>query len=159
MKLLWLGMAVVAVALPAPAAEEAPSAEEAQMPSTHREAAERLIALLLQTDECLAGCTDAASVQAALPTLRQLAEKVHAFKKMQDELPEPTVQDYMAAQDLAASFNRAWTSIRANIERLKKAGLLTPELQNILSGSDEMGPGRKEGRTGCRAGRGEEERP
>ncbi len=133
MKLLWLWTAVAAAVLPVPAAEETREAQEAQVPSTHREAAEMLIDLLQQTDECLAGCTDAASVENALPTLRQLAEKVHAFKKMQEGLPEPTTQDYMAAQDLAAAFNRAWASIRAHIERLRKAELLTPELQGILS--------------------------
>lgn len=105
--------------------EEAP-------PATHRQAAEQLVELLKDTDNCLAGCVDAASVQAALPRLRELAERAHCIKQTQNSLPEPTTQDYMAAQSLVAEFVPRWQSIRAHIARLKSEKLLTPELSSIL---------------------------
>ncbi len=100
--------------------------------TTHREAALALIDLLRQTEACLARCTDAAQVQAALPHLRRLAEQVHAFKRMQDALPEPTTQDYMAAQDLSGDFNTVWEAIRSHIRRLESAKLITRELRDLL---------------------------
>ncbi len=102
-------------------------------PTTHREAALMLINLLRQTDDCLATCVDASTVRAALPKLRELATLARDFKRMQNALPEPTTQDYMAAQDLTGDFNTVWNSIRAHIERMESAKLLTPELREILA--------------------------
>lgn len=101
-------------------------------PTTHREAALMLIGLLQQTQSCLASCTDAASVRAALPQLRLLARQIHSFKEMQEHLPEPTTQDYIAAQNLTGDFNTAWNAIREHIERLENAQLMTQELSELL---------------------------
>ncbi len=91
-----------------------------------------LIGLLQQTQSCLASCTDAASVRAALPQLRLLARQIHSFKEMQEHLPEPTTQDYIAAQNLTGDFNTAWNAIREHIERLENAQLMTQELSELL---------------------------
>ncbi len=113
--------------------EPAQGEESAQpLPASHREAALLLIDLLRQTDACLASCTDAAGVQAAIPKLRLLAESVRAFKHIQDSLPEPTTQDYMAVQDLTGDFNTVWDSIRSHIRRLESSNLLTNELRDVL---------------------------
>ena len=126
----FLLLVAAALLLPSLRAQQEEPAQKA--PATHREAAQMLIDLLRQTDACLATCTDADSVQAALPKLRELAVLTRDFKHMQDSLPEPTTQDYMAAQDLAADFNTVWNSIRTHIKRLETAQLLTPELRDIL---------------------------
>ena len=103
-----------------------------KVPSTHREAALALIDLLRQTEACLATCTDARSVQAALPQLRSLAEQAHSFKRTQDALPEPTTQDYMSAQGVSSDFSTVWAAIRAHIQRLEKDKLMNPELREVL---------------------------
>ena len=100
--------------------------------NTHQEAAHRLIELLVDTEACLATCTDADSVQAALPRLRELAQRAQDFKTAQNALHEPTTQDYMAAQELLEDFHRTWKAIRSHISRLDAAGLITPELRDIL---------------------------
>lgn len=116
-----------------PAQEEVPAIDEAApQPATHQKAAAQLIELLEETEACLAGCTDAAGVQAALPRLHDLAYRAREFKEMQDHLPEPTTQDYIAAQELLGRFNTIWQAIRDHIERLKKENLLTPELRSVL---------------------------
>lgn len=132
MKILFTCIFLVFMGWAVPLAVPAAEGESGEIPATHREAAEMLIALMVQVEECLASCKDAASVQAALPTLRELSAKVHAFKQMQERLPEPTTQDYMAAQDLTPAFNRAWFAIRKHIERLEKDGLFTQELKEAL---------------------------
>lgn len=111
-----------------PAQEQA----EPEPPTTHQEAALMLIDLLTQINESLAECTDEATVQAALPKLKALAAQAEWFKRAQDALPEPTVQDYMAAQDLLGAFNTTWNAIRDHIDRLEQNHLLTPELRSIL---------------------------
>lgn len=100
--------------------------------TSHQEAAQSLIHLLSQTEACLAGCTDAPSVQNALPRLRELAAQAAQFKAAQNSLPEPTTQDYLAAQAILGEFNTVWNAIRAHIERLEKAQLLSPELRQVL---------------------------
>lgn len=125
-----LPLAVLLLAAPALLAqdEELPPTP----PATHQEAAEQLIDLLEETEACLAGCTDAAGVQAALPRLRELSARARAFREAQDRLPEPTTHDYIAAQDLLKRFNTTWQAIRGHIERIRRAGLLTRELSDIL---------------------------
>lgn len=129
-----LSLAALLLALPLPAAQE-----ELPPPATHQEAAAQLIDLLEETEACLAGCTDAAGVQAALPRLRELSARARAFKEAQDHLPEPTTHDYIAAQDLLKRFNTAWQAIRDHIERITRAGLLTRELGEVLVISPEEG--------------------
>ena len=103
-----------------------------EAPSTHQEAARQLIELLVQTEACLASCTDAATVQAALPRLRELAEQANQLKLAQAALPEPTTQDYLAAQELLGAFNTTWKAVRDHISRLEKAELISPEMREIL---------------------------
>lgn len=123
-----LPLAVLLFAAPALPAQQQQSAP----PATHQEAAEQLIDLLLETEACLAGCTDAAGVQAALPRLRELAVRARLFKAAQDHLPEPTTHDYIAAQELLKRFNTTWQAIRDHIERLRRDSLLSRELSEIL---------------------------
>ena len=125
---------LIALLLAAPilSAQESP-----QPPATHQEAAEQLIDLLEETESCLADCTDAAAVQAALPRLQDLSARARAFKVAQERLPEPTTQDYIAAQDLLKRFNTTWQAIRDHIDRLQRAKLITPELADILVISPE----------------------
>ena len=115
-----------------------PAAEEG--PTTHQEAAQQLIELLVDTEACLAGCTDAESVQAALPRLHKLADRAAALKQAQNKLPEPTTQDYLAGQELLGPFNTAWKAVRTHIERLEKAGLMGPELRALLGIAPEAAP-------------------
>ena len=133
--LLLLAAASLLPSSPLCAQQEEPEQKEEPAqgtPTSHREAALMLIDLLRQTDDCLASCTDAAGVQAAIPKLRLLAESVRAFKHIQDSLPEPTTQDYMAGQDLTGDFNTVWDSIRSHIRRLESSNLLTNELRDVL---------------------------
>ena len=123
---------LLSAALPLLYAQEPEPAAAPPPPATHQEAAAQLIDLLKATDACLAGCTDAASVQAALPRLKELAHQAQMFIEMQDRLPEPTTQDYIAAQELLEAFNTTWQSIRDHIDRLRENHLLTPELSDIL---------------------------
>lgn len=109
----------------------APAAEE-DAPTTHQAAARCLVRLLADTAACLATCTGADSVQAALPRLQELAARAAAFRAAQNKLPEPTTQDYLAGQELLGEFNTAWQAIRDHIDRLENSGLMTPELRAVL---------------------------
>lgn len=99
---------------------------------THQGIAEALVELLSRTELCLNGCSDAETVQAALPQLRALAEEAADIAARQKALPEPTVQDYMASQVLAKDFLVLRRAIRQHLDRLQKDGLLTQELREIL---------------------------
>lgn len=133
MRILLL-TALLALAPALPAQEQA----EPAPPTTHQEAALMLIDLLTQVEACLASCTDEASVQQALPVLTELSEQAQKFKLMQDSLQEPTVQDYMVAQDLLGAFNTVWNAIRDHIARLEQQRLITPELRRILVIAEEQ---------------------
>lgn len=104
----------------------------AELPATHREVSLRLIELLTDTSACLESCTDAATVQAALPRLKELAAQAAELKATQDKLPEPTTQDYMIDKELLGAFNTAWKTVRDHIDRLEKAQLVSPELREVL---------------------------
>lgn len=99
---------------------------------SHRDLAHAITGFLSRTEVCLRGCTDAASVQAALPKLRGLAQEARRLAEAQAALPEPTMQDYMASQELALQFLPIWKAIRAHMERLEKDGLMTDELRALL---------------------------
>ncbi len=101
-------------------------------PLTHSEAARQLIDLLQQTEACLATCRDEGSVCAALPELQRLARLARHIVHGQQNLSEPTTQDYIAAQQLAGEFNTAWEAIRAHIARLEHNHLLSPQMREIL---------------------------
>lgn len=104
----------------------------AEAPTTHQEVVLQIILLLQDTEECLATCSDEASVQAALPRLRELAARTAELKEAQRRLPEPTTQDYMLSQGQLTAFNTSWRAIRDHIDRLKKNHLISPELREIL---------------------------
>ncbi len=114
------------------AAETPQQAPAAKLPASHQEFSLALLDWLEQTEACLATCTDAAGVQAAMPRLRELGERAHALADCQRELPEPTVQDYLAAHEHVGDFNKRWYAIGDHIERLRTAGLLSPELRELL---------------------------
>lgn len=107
-------------------------AEETLSPDTHQGLAQAVLALLSQTEICLNSCRNQESVQAALPRLRALAEEAEQLSLRQKALPEPTVQDYMAAQSLVGEFYTLWDAVQKHLERLEKDQLLTPDLRDIL---------------------------
>lgn len=99
---------------------------------SHADIADALTDLLRRTVEQLEGCTDTDTVQAALPMLQSLREEAAGLMARQAALPEPTVQDYMAAQNRANDFLDAKRAIQHHISRLQKAGFITPEVREIL---------------------------
>ncbi len=113
-------------------AEEAPQQAPTTLPTTHQEFIPSLLELLTQTEHELATCTDAASVEAALPRLSELAKRARQLAARQQNLPEPTVQDYMAAHPHVGEFNRLWEAITEHIARMAQGQLITPELRNVL---------------------------
>ncbi len=115
----------------------------AALPGTHQEFIPALLELLTQTEQCLGSCTDAATTEAALPELNKLAAKARELSAHQATLPEPTVQDYMAAHPHVGDFNRLWESIGSHIERLEKAGLMSPELRSVLQIAPSEAPNKK----------------
>ena len=119
--------------LAAPVAAQEGGTPQASLES-HRDLAHAITDFLSRTEACLRGCTDAASVQAALPKLRELAQEARRLADAQAALPEPTMQDYMASQELALQFLPIWKAIRAHMERLEKDGLTTDELRALLQG-------------------------
>lgn len=99
---------------------------------SHADIAHALTDLLRRTAEQLEGCTDTDTVLAALPVLQSLREEAAELMARQASLPEPTVQDYMAAQNRANDFLDAKRAIQRHISRLQEAGLMTPEMRKIL---------------------------
>lgn len=123
--------------IPATLALTAVAALSAAAQETHQDVAAEMVQLLTRAAEVLASCTDDCSARAALPELQKLADKASQLVQRQSALPEPTVQDYMAAQDLAKDFLQAKHRIREQMERLQKEGLLTPEMGAILKWEPE----------------------
>lgn len=117
---------------PAPSAPSAPEASPTLTPSNHQEFAAALLQLLSDTEASLNICRDATSVQAALPQLRQLAERARELAAIQHSLPEPSLQDHAALTPIVERFNILWEAIRKHIARLEHEGLLTPELRDVL---------------------------
>lgn len=113
----------------APAAAE--DAEDA-LPTGHQDCALAILQLLSDTELCLNSCRDAASVQAALPRFRELSERAHRLAEVQRHLPEPTSQDLISMNQHMERFNLLWGAIGDHIHRLEKAGLVSPELRDIL---------------------------
>lgn len=114
------------------AQEKATSAPDTAAADSHAELADALVNLLQRTAATLETCTDAAAVSTALPQLKEQREEAARLIARQAALPEPTVQDYMAAQVRANDFLDAKRAIRTHIERLQREGLLSPELREIL---------------------------
>lgn len=118
---------LVAAACIAPAQPDAAAAVH-----THQTLAKELVDILSQTEVALNSCTDEQSVLAAIPRLLELSRRASRLKQLQKELPEPTVQDYLAAQNLVGDFNTLALAIEQHIARLQRENLLSPELHNIL---------------------------
>lgn len=103
-----------------------------ETPATHQDMAEALLDFLSRTELCLRSCTDEASVQAALPQLRQLAKEADKLAAAQAALPEPTVQDFMSVQDKMGTFDSICKAIQAHLVRLSEKGLLNDDSRQIL---------------------------
>ena len=108
------------------------AAEEAAAPASHIDLTYTILDFLSRTELCLNSCRDAESVKAALPQLRELQQECAHIVATQQELPEPTIQDYMAVQNQMESFNTIWDAIRNHIERLETEKLLSDEMREIL---------------------------
>lgn len=108
------------------------AAAEDSQPASHIDLTHIILDFLSRTELCLNSCQDAESVKAALPQLRELQQECGKIVEIQQELPEPTVQDYMAVQNQMEAFNTIWDAIRNHIERLEAAGLLSDEMRDIL---------------------------
>lgn len=106
------------------------SAQEA--PSNHADMARAILDFLSRTELCLNSCQDAESARAAIPQLKELKAECDRLAAAQKLLPEPTVQDYMTEHNNAATFNIIWKAIRAHIERLEAANIMTREMRDIL---------------------------
>lgn len=109
-------------------------AQQNAMPSTdtHQSLAKELVDILSQTEIQLNSCTDEASITAAIPALLELSQRTAKLKQRQKALPEPTVQDYLAAQNLVGDFNTLAQAIEQHIARLQRENLLSPQLKKIL---------------------------
>lgn len=101
-------------------------------PTGHQDCALAVLQLLSDTELCLNGCRDAASVQAALPRFRELSERAHRLAEVQRHLPEPTSQDLISMNQHMERFNLLWGAIGDHIHRLEKDGLMSPELRSVL---------------------------
>lgn len=99
---------------------------------THQSLAKELIDILSQTEIQLRSCTDEQAVSAAIPQLLELSQRAKQLVQRQKALPEPTVQDYLAAQNLVGDFNTITQAIEQHIARIQAEKLLTPELKKIL---------------------------
>ena len=112
--------------------ESSDKGAEDALPTGHQDCALAVLQLLSDTELCLNGCRDAASVQAALPRFRELSERAHRLAEVQRHLPEPTSQDLISMNQHMERFNLLWGAIGDHIHRLEKAGLVSHELRDIL---------------------------
>lgn len=112
--------------------EEAPAEKAKSGADSHADLADALANLLQHTAATLEQCMDDASVAAAIPQLKAQREEAARLIVRQAAMPEPTVQDYMAAQARANDFLEAKRTIQTHIERLQTEGLLTDEIRRIL---------------------------
>lgn len=99
---------------------------------THQSLAIELVSILSETEIQLRSCTDEHSVEAAIPQLLQLKERATQLKERQKSLPEPTVQDFLAAEQLISDFNTLAQAIEQHITRLQQQNLVSPELKSVL---------------------------
>ena len=99
---------------------------------THQSLAIELVSILSETEIQLRSCTDEHSIEAAIPQLLQLKERATQLKERQKSLPEPTVQDFLAAEQLISDFNTLAQAIEQHITRLQQQNLVSPELKSVL---------------------------
>lgn len=106
--------------------------EPAPMPGSHQDLAQEVLQYLSDTENCLNSCIDEASVKAAIPRLKQLADRARTLKAHQRELDDPSLQDQIAMQQHIKRFNTLWSAIRQHLDRLETSKLMSPELRDIL---------------------------
>ena len=99
---------------------------------THHSLAQEIINLLSETELVLSTCTDAASVEAALPRLEELAQQAQSIHDRQLKMPNSTLQEDISIAALVQEFQLIWGAICAHIERIEKAGILSNELRDVL---------------------------
>ena len=92
--------------------ESSDKGAEDALPTGHQDCALAILRLLSDTELCLNGCRDAASVQAALPRFRELSERAHRLAEVQRHLPEPTSQDLISMNQHMERFNLLWGGYR-----------------------------------------------
>lgn len=107
-------------------------AASAEAPANHVDMTSAILDFLSRTELCLNSCRDEASAKSAIPQLQQLKQECEKLMNTQRELPEPTVQDYMAVQHQMETFNTIWKAIRDHIERLEQEKLMTQDMRHIL---------------------------
>lgn len=100
--------------------------------SSHTTIAQALVELLSQTELCLRGCQTSEHIEKAMPLLQSLKQRAEEISRKQQQLPEPSEQDYLAAQMYAKDFNTLWKAIQEHIARLQKGKLMTAELREVL---------------------------
>lgn len=108
------------------------TAQNLPAPANHVDMTAVIIDFLSRTELCLNSCRDEASAKAAIPQLQALKKECDSIVETQRNLPEPTIQDYMAVQDQMATFNTVWSAICDHIERLEQENLMSQELRAIL---------------------------
>ena len=101
-------------------------------PTNHVDMTNAILDFLSRTELCLNSCRDSVSTAEAIAPLKALRQECAQLVEAQRQLPEPTVQDYMAVQNKMEAFSTLWNAIRNHIERMEQEQLLTPELRGIL---------------------------
>ncbi len=106
-------------------------AEEAET-SPHYAIAEEIVEVLSRTELLLNACRDEASVESAVPRLRELARQMGDVVERQNRLPEPTVEDTRQVNALAGEFHALSRSIQDHVRRLSREGLYSDALAEVL---------------------------
>lgn len=99
---------------------------------THQDYANALLDLMAETELCLSQCLDQQSTQANTPRLEELSQQMGQLAQLLQELPEPTIADYIAAEQQVREFNTLWDAIKKHIQRLDNEGLYSEELLSII---------------------------
>lgn len=102
------------------------------LPNNHVDLTAAILDFLSRTELCLNSCQCAESTKQAIPTLRELKTEADKLTEIQRNLPEPTIQDYMAVQKKTGMFNTIWKAIRDHIERMENEQIMTQEIRDIL---------------------------
>lgn len=100
--------------------------------SSHTTITQALVELLSQTELCLRSCQTSEHIEKEMSILQNLKQRAEEISRKQQQLPEPSEQDYLAAQMYAKDFNTLWKAIQEHIARLEKEKLMTDELREVL---------------------------
>ncbi|MFI3242844.1 MAG: hypothetical protein R3Y56_01165 [Akkermansia sp.] len=99
---------------------------------THQDYALALLDILSATEMSLAQCTDEQSRDAQIPHLKELAASMQELHQIQRKMPEPTIADYIAAEQHVGDFNTLWNAIKKHVQRLDEAQLYNEEMLQII---------------------------